>query len=489
MRYLLLTFSLLSSFCLTASAATITVTSLSDSCPAITPTPTPPVTTSRPANRPGNTGPGCDIGIYPVEDYVPRSGGTFNFSIADWEECGWSISSPEWIAPSQYSGYGNFNGVYTVQPTNPGEPRVGVINVSGAYYQVTLTVHQAGFDPTPTPTPTPRVLTVANTNDNGPGSLRQAIADVTPIDTINFDPSVFGTPQTITLTSGQIVIDKNLTLPGPGANLLTISGNNASRVFSINRNATATLQGMTITDGSAVLGGGIYNAGTLIVSACTVAGNAATELGGGIFIGSGTATIANSTISGNAAQYGGGIYNNTNTLTVVNSTVSGNNASTGSGICNAGTLTASNSTVSGNSGASGGIHSFGGSSETLTNTIVANNAGGDISGIIETASHNLIADANSSGGIQNGVNGNIVGANPLLGTLQNNGGPTWTHALLPGSPAVNSGDNCVLIANGCGYTHPALPADQRGMPRRGNVDMGSFEFYSGPIPCTNCRLM
>jgi hypothetical protein len=109
--------------------------------------------------------------------------------------------------------------------------------------------------------------------------------------------------------------------------------------------------------------------------------------------------------------------------------------------------------------------------------------------MIETASHNLIGDPNSSGGIQNGVNGNIVGANPLLGTLQNNGGPTWTHALLPGSPAINSGDNCVLIANGCGYNHAALPADQRGMPRRGNVDMGSFEFYSGPIPCTNCRSM
>lgn len=394
-------------------------------------------------------------------------------------------------------------------------------------------------------------ITVTNTNDSGAGSLRQAIADAAPGDTINFGGSISGS--TITLTSGELVIDKDLTIQGPGAHLLSISGNNASRVFNIYQ-ATATLDGITIRDGTAgegLIGGGINNSqtGRLTVSNCAVSNNAATYgggianggaltftnsassnniasyLGGGIH-NAGTLTVTNSAVAGNTVIDGGsvlggaGIYNSAAILTVVRSTVSGNN---GSGIGNEGycddsfecynaTAIITNSTVSTNTGvgitnsaicffgkcptvlanlvnstiygnAGGGIGALGVPGSTLlNNTIVAGNPGYDIGVNIGSAGagHSLIGDAASSGGIVNGVNGNIVGINPLLGPLQNNGGPTLTHALLRGSPAINVGNNCVLILNGCVNGNPALPNDQRGIARKGNVDIGSFELGSRP---------
>jgi hypothetical protein len=370
-----------------------------------------------------------------------------------------------------------------------------------------------------------RTITVTNTNDSGPGSLRQAIADAASGDTINF--SITGS---ITLTSGQLEILRNLTIQGPGANLLSINGNDTSRVFSISAGVTAVLDGLTITNGwepvfPISFGGGIFNQGVLSVSNCNITGNGGfsgdiTTSGGGIFNDtSGTLNLSDSTVSGNfAADFngnsnGGGITNggvmtvtdttiadnastfaagiyNYGTLTVANSTISLNILTfeglggVGGGIYNSGTLTITNSTISGNTApGGGGISAVG--SETLQNTIIAGNSFDDIRWTIETASHNLIGDANSSGGIQHGVNGNIVGFSPLLGPLQNNGGPTMTHALLTGSPAINAGDTCVLVENGCGFTHPALETDQRGFPRIGNVDMGAFE--SGVWPCNSRR--
>jgi len=388
-------------------------------------------------------------------------------------------------------------------------------------------------------------ITVANTNDSGAGSLRQALTDAAPGDTINFDATVFSSPQTITLTSGQLVIDKDLTIQGPGASLLSISGNSYGySVFSINSGVTATLDGISIKEGRGGFiggGGGINNGGTLTVTNSTISNNGA-YVGGGIANG-GILTVSNSTISNNGAYAGGGIANG-GILTVSNSIISGNYANNypgggfGGGIYNSGTLTVSNSNISGNasdsSGYGGGLGNHGGnvtinnstlsgnaasygagvynepecddfetcpsntayvyitnstitdgiaswgeygggflnSVETLVNTIVT----GGIDGTIDSASHNLIGDAASSGGIVNGVNGNIVGVNPLLGPLQNNGGPTMTHALLSGSPAIDAGDNCVLTANGCGDGNPALLTDQRGVPRGGNTDIGAFEF-------------
>ncbi len=178
---------------------------------------------------------------------------------------------------------------------------------------------------------------VTNTNDSGPGSLREAIASAASGDTINF--SLSGCPCTITLTSGQLFINKNLTIQGLGANLLAVSGNNTSRVFGIDFGSTVTLDGLTIKDGDR----GIVNFGTLTVSNSTVSNNSAHN--GGI-LSPGTLTVSNSTVSNNiAASEGGGIYNGVGRLIVSNSTVSNNLAGNRGG----GIFTSSNSMAVSNS--------------------------------------------------------------------------------------------------------------------------------------------
>ena len=123
----------------------------------------------------------------------------------------------------------------------------------------------------------PSTLTVLNNLDSGAGSLRADIAAAHKGDTIVFAPSLDG--QTITLTSGELYINKNLTIAGPGTSQLTVSGNNASRVFDVAK-GTVTLSGLTISNGSAngstnttIQGGGVYNAGTLTVSNSLFSGN------------------------------------------------------------------------------------------------------------------------------------------------------------------------------------------------------------------------
>jgi hypothetical protein len=246
------------------------------------------------------------------------------------------------------------------------------------------------------------MITVTNTNDGGEGSLRQAIIDAASGDTINFSSGLSGS--VITLTSGQLLIDKDLTIQGPGASMLSINGNNASRVFLINSGSTAKLDGITITGGYSSFGSGIRNNGRLEVSNSIISGNNAApddgQLGyGGGIVNSGWLTISNSTISNNHAYlYGGGIYNS-GPLTVINSTLSGNMGSSGGGISTVGPTTIFDSTISGNAG--GGISTIFGApttTETLKNTIVAGNVGGDIGTTVETASHNVIGDFASSGG-------------------------------------------------------------------------------------------
>ena len=158
---------------------------------------------------------------------------------------------------------------------------------------------------------------VTNANDTGAGSLRQALIDASDGDTIRFDPSLNG--QTITLTSGQLAVNKNVTISGPGAGQLSVSGNAASRVFYISPGKTVTISGLAILNGSAPAdypaGGGIYNHNAILtLNDCTISGNRANQgIGGGIYSdgtgGSATLTIINSTISGNSAWPGGGIYN------------------------------------------------------------------------------------------------------------------------------------------------------------------------------------
>ncbi len=141
--------------------------------------------------------------------------------------------------------------------------------------------------------------TVTNCNDSGIGSLRNAVASASSGSTINFDLSP--SSATITLTSGQIEITNSVSISGPGANSLAISGDNSSRIFQVDAAATVDISGLSMADGEEVSpyaqgGGGILNSGNLTLSNSVLSGNLDSHGGGGIVNG-GTLTILNSTLS------------------------------------------------------------------------------------------------------------------------------------------------------------------------------------------------
>ena len=144
--------------------------------------------------------------------------------------------------------------------------------------------------------------TVMNLNDAGAGSLRQAILDTPAGGTVDFQPGLTGT---IALTTGELAITNDLTIAGPGAGAITVSGSHTSRVFHIAANSTAAISGLSVADGQASEGGGISVDGTLNLSRCVISGNRASASGGGIF-NSGTLSIADSTFSANRALNGDG---------------------------------------------------------------------------------------------------------------------------------------------------------------------------------------
>jgi len=231
-------------------------------------------------------------------------------------------------------------------------------------------------------------LTVTSTADSGAGSLRQAIADAASGDTITFN---LPNPSTITLAS-QLTIDKNVTITGPGAGQLTISGNNAVRVFNVSSGGTLNLSGVTVANGNAVGlddGGGIaIRGGTASVSNSTFTGNSA-RFGGAIDLTPGTLTVSNSTFTNNTARIadGGAIENFEGTVTVTNSTFTGNSAgSDGGGISNfdSSTLTVSGSTFTNNTASEGGgIYNLFGTLSLRNNTLIGNRPGGNCGGFID----------------------------------------------------------------------------------------------------------
>jgi cell division septation protein DedD len=309
-------------------------------------------------------------------------------------------------------------------------------------------------------------ITVINTNDSGPGSLRQALSDANNGDTIDFDSSLKG--QTITLTSGQLLVNRSVTISGLGANNLTVDGNAKDRVFLINPANTVTISGLTIMNGSTSGGGGgIRNDhATLTVSDCAISGNSAN--GGGVYnngtgpygVASATLTVSNSTLNGNS---GNGIRNeggfpNFTTLTVSNCTISGNSSG---GIVNGGifglvTATITNSTVSDNGG-SGIFNSSGTGSSfsglTVTNSTVSGNSGGGIAnrasnggGSVTLTVTNSTLSGNSApqgGGVYNlggvGINGGGAGATIINSTLSGNS------ASNSGGGIVNIGDDSAAV--------------------------------------------
>ena len=336
---------------------------------------------------------------------------------------------------------------------------------------------------------------VTTNADDGPGSLRQALLDACPNSTLDLG----GVASPIGLTSGTLTLAKNVTIVGPGAGLLTIERTSGEfGIFKVNFERRVTIEGVTIANGAAPgaeAGGGIDNVGgTLTLRNSEIVGSSAWH-GGAIFTGqfgssAASTTIVNSTLRGNSANgKGGAIFHNggfvaSSTLTIVNSTISGNTArNDGGGIASATTgtsglspLTILSSTIANNVGATGILGATGGGlyadsdPVVMVNTIVAGNLGvfrEDVAAVLDTAAsfNNLIGVDTNMSGVTHGSNGNLVGVadspiDPRLAALALNGGTTWTHAPLPGSPAIDAGDNAWV-------TSPPFPAgapiaDQRG---------------------------
>ncbi len=336
---------------------------------------------------------------------------------------------------------------------------------------------------------------VTSTADAGAGTLREALANVCSGTTITFDLTGAG-PHTITLTTGELQVAKNVTIKNNSGEKITVSGNNASRVFNINSGKTASIIGLTISGGNALNGGGIINDGALTVVNSLLTGNAATNDGGAIATtATGTSlTLINTTISGNsAAGSGGGVIVLGGTATSVNSTITNNVADS------------DNNSL----GDGGGIRAQAGTT-TLKNTIVAGNlnedgasdAADDISGTVDAASSFNLIGTGGAGGLTNGSNNNQVGvANAGLGPLADNGGVTNTHALLSTSSAIEAGSNANLPADafdldGDADVAETLPVDQRGLgfPRVADssdvdaiqtVDIGAFELHPSVEDITN----
>ena len=254
-----------------------------------------------------------------------------------------------------------------------------------------------------------------------------------------------------------------------------VSGNSASSKGggTDNDSGTTTLLGCIVDDNFAASGGGVdtYHFATTTLSNCTVSGNSATS-GGGLDTGNSTTTVYNSAVSDNAAANGGGLYTYDNgTMGLSNCTVSGNSASENGGglyTTTGGIATLADATIAGNAAGlnGGGLYSTAASAElvTLGNTIVAENTaateGPDASGTFTSLGTNLIGETNGSLGWLGSVSltPDLTGTslhplNPLLAQLGNYGGPTQTMALLPGSPAIDAGNNLLIP--------PGVTTDQR----------------------------
>ena len=319
-------------------------------------------------------------------------------------------------------------------------------------------------------------FTVINTNASGPGSLAQAMVDQNNgggSDRVLFQSGLTGS---ITLTGDLTAVDEPLQVLGPGANVLAINGNNAHRIFTVTGpGGDLTVSGLTLTNGNpgglgTGSGGAIVNSGTLTVQDSNISGNTAY---GGIYSGYGTLTVERSTVSGNNYY---GIRTRQNDTTIQDSTISGNQrfglrVSRESPVIE-------NSTISGNSGSGlGGYYGY----FNLTSTVVSDSgSGSDLYGfafgpVTFAADSSLIE--NTGGFTLTGAN-NITGADPALGVLGPNGGPT---------PTMRPSNTSLLLDKGSGGG-----TDQRGQPRPFDIasipnvgngaDIGAVELQASDFP-------
>lgn len=352
-------------------------------------------------------------------------------------------------------------------------------------------------------------------------TLRAAIEEANMFpgdDTIEFTASFHApnAPRTIFLSLGELHVfgnmssKANLTIKGPGARQLMVDGGHQSRVFVVSSYVdNFTMSGLTVQNGyfaqsqfSFDGGAGICNFfSTMNLSGIAVRNNSTAsdqnqrdgELGGGIFNYQGVLNLKDSTISGNKSPRGGGIEDAGGTVNIFNSTIT-NNVSTnfgGGGIAAWGTLTIRNSTITNNSGmnplntaptyknAGGVFHDeVSPNPAYIGNTIIANNTAPgnkDIAGNIISLGNNLVKSRGTSTGYVASDLPN--GTDPKLGSLKNNGGQTDTRNLLDGSPAIDAGNDCIVLGEPCisiGFQY-----DQRGFGYKRKygsaVDIGAIE--------------
>lgn len=365
-------------------------------------------------------------------------------------------------------------------------------------------------------------IEAANANAASGPAAGECAAGSSNSDTITF--TVVGT---ISLTSALPSIASDMSINGPGASQLTVRRSTAGgtpnfRIFTINPSVTALFSGLTISNGNAAggsfpsdAGGGVLNdGGTVTLNDLVVSGNTATSPGGGVDNTGGTMMISDSTISNNHANSGAGVNNNgggtlminrstisnnistdqagglfnSGTAFVTNTTVSSNSAVRGGGIDNAGNLTLSSSTISLNNATSfaGGVSNPGIGVLNFTNTLIAGNsspAGPDCGGAsFNSQDYNLIG--NTSGASIGGMTThNVTNVDALLGSLTNNGGPTLTHSLLPGSPAIDAGNASPLLTDqrGMGFNRAA---DANG-DGAATFDIGAYEVQTILVVNTN----
>ena len=386
-------------------------------------------------------------------------------------------------------------------------------------------------------TSTITVTSPADTENAGDGvtTLREAIVAANAAGPgtntlIQFSSSVFNTPQTITLTTGSLFLFNSVEIRGPGADLLTISGGNNSRVFNTFLMDTngVRISGLTVTGGknAAADEGALLNEGTGTIQLFDVrfSGNARTAVvNQGRFLG-----LYNSSLTGNSGGDAGAIINDNGLIDIVNTTISGNTSATGGGgIFNydpdgdgSARMTVINSTITGNrltgTGASaqgGGIGEYlsgaAASTTVLINSIVAGNRRGSVGSDVANdlfatnsalnqpvnidltrSVNNLIGSFGFAGGLLHATNGNLVGngsggdrdiATVLNTTAALNGGKTFSHALFSNSPARDAGGNAILSV---AFDGQPLSLDQRGQARTSGttVDIGAFEGQANQAP-------
>lgn len=359
----------------------------------------------------------------------------------------------------------------------------------------------------------PQAVTVTSTANAGPGSLRAALKSVCEGGAITFDPALSGSD--IALDS-QLDVGKDVVIDGSATPGLRLNGQGTTRVLGVARTASVEITDLAVVGGKApTVAGGILVDGALTLNRVTVADNSVDggggdpgavfwHGGGGIYVGDGadlvvkdstirdnqavggsggnggglhvgagaTALIERSTISGNSGNVGGGLRSRGD-VTIVNSTVSGNSSygwHGGAIFHSDGTMAVRSSTIVANTtptwGALGSIFvGFGSPTLTLTNTIVAGNTAyacqAQDGGTIISTGVNLAQDGSCAP-----TSDDIVGADPALGPLADNGGPTSTHLPLDGSPAVDGAENA-----------SSPQTDQRGVarPAGAGADIGSVE--------------